>query len=633
MSDSSMSRGSPPTPSPATASAAPPRPTGSAAGPRGAGPRTGGAGQVTAAGPAAGGGADDGLLASLAPLLTEWLPRQRWFAGKGRPISGFTLVSATELLPCTARDGAAGLLHLLVRAHQGSYADAEGDVEGDAGDEADGAPGGDAGAGADADADAGDGSAGRVDRATAGAERAEREALAKPSSASRARRPGAPEPADCYQLLLGVLPPNPHGAGPPPANRAARTEPGPAAAHAAANGAGEPVVAREAAPPRLAHALIGRPATGPLAGALLYEALADPRQAALLLERLRLPGTLGPLRFRRAPGAAIEADLTPRPLAAEQSNSSVVYGDAYILKVFRRIAPGINPDLEVALALTRTGCRRVPPPTAWFEAAGAGAPATLGLLQPYLADCADGWQYALDQLARGADFTAAAHALGQATAEVHLALARSLPTAEIGPPQIEHLTAAMSRRLDAAAGAVPALRPFRRALRGAYADLAALGDSGRAWPAQRIHGDLHLGQALRSTRDGRWSLIDFEGEPASPLAERRRLQPVVRDIAGMLRSFDYAAAVGAGGAHGGPQSAAGSREPREWARRSRAAYCAGYAAACGHDPRAEPELLRAYETDKAVYEVLYEARHRPDWLPVPLSAIRRLAGPAARDTA
>ncbi|QKW54791.1 maltokinase [Streptomyces buecherae] len=457
--------------------------------------------------------------------------------------------------------------------------------------------------------------------------------MAKPSSASRARRPGAPEPADCYQLLLGVLPPNPHGAGPPPANRAARTEPGPAAAHAAANGAGEPVVAREAAPPRLAHALIGRPATGPLAGALLYEALADPRQAALLLERLRLPGTLGPLRFRRAPGAAIEADLTPRPLAAEQSNSSVVYGDAYILKVFRRIAPGINPDLEVALALTRTGCRRVPPPTAWFEAAGAGAPATLGLLQPYLADCADGWQYALDQLARGADFTAAAHALGQATAEVHLALARSLPTAEIGPPQIEHLTAAMSRRLDAAAGAVPALRPFRRALRGAYADLAALGDSGRAWPAQRIHGDLHLGQALRSTRDGRWSLIDFEGEPASPLAERRRLQPVVRDIAGMLRSFDYAAAVGAGGAHGGPQSAAGSREPREWARRSRAAYCAGYAAACGHDPRAEPELLRAYETDKAVYEVLYEARHRPDWLPVPLSAIRRLAGPAARDTA
>ncbi|MFI2027465.1 maltokinase N-terminal cap-like domain-containing protein [Streptomyces buecherae] len=633
MSDSSMSRGSPPTPSPATASAAPPRPTGRAAGPRGDGPRTGGAGQVAAA-PAAGGGADDGLLASLAPLLTEWLPRQRWFAGKGRPISGFTLVSATELLPCTARDGAAGLLHLLVRAHQ----DPDEGAEGDAGDGADGAPGGDAGAGADAGPDAGDGAAGRAGRNTAGAERAERGALAKPSSASRARRRGAPEPADCYQLLLGVLPPNPHGAGPPPANQAARAEPGPAAAHAAttaaADGAGEPVVAREAAaPPRLAHALIGRPATGPLAGALLYEALADPRQAALLLERLRLPGTLGPLRFRRAPGATIEAGLTPRPLTAEQSNSSVVYGDAYILKVFRRIAPGINPDLEVALALTRTGCRRVPPPTAWFEAAGAGAPATLGLLQPYLADCADGWQYALDQLAHGADFTAAAHALGQATAEVHLALARSLPTAEIGPPQIEHLTAAMSRRLDAAAGAVPALRPFRRALRGAYADLAALGDSGRAWPAQRIHGDLHLGQALRSTRDGRWSLIDFEGEPASPLAERRRLQPVVRDIAGMLRSFDYAAAVGAGGAHGGPESAAGPREPREWARRSRAAYCAGYAAACGHDPRAEPELLRAYETDKAVYEVLYEARHRPDWLPVPLSAIRRLAGPAARDTA
>ncbi|MBI0301514.1 maltokinase, partial [Streptomyces sp. PRKS01-29] len=112
---------------------------------------------------------------------------------------------------------------------------------------------------------------------------------------------------------------------------------------------------------------------------------------------------------------------------------------------------------------------------------------------------------------------------------------------------------------------------------------------------------------------GRWSLIDFEGEPSRPLAERRRPQPPVRDIAGMLRSFDYAAAVGR------------HEQPQEWAGRTRSAYCAGYAEASGTDPRDEPELLRAHETDKAVYEVLYEARHRPDWLSVPMAAIRRLA--------
>ncbi|MGO4423904.1 maltokinase, partial [Streptomyces sp. MCAF7] len=154
------------------------------------------------------------------------------------------------------------------------------------------------------------------------------------------------------------------------------------------------------------------------------------------------------------------------------------------------------------------------------------------------------------------------------------------------------------------------------ALHSAYEDLAALGRAGRTWTAQRIHGDLHLGQVLRRTTvegGAHWSLIDFEGEPSRPLDERRRPQPAVRDIAGMLRSFDYAAAVG------------GHDSPQDWADRSRAAYCAGYAEASGSDPRDDPELLRAHETDKAVYEVLYEARHRPEWLPVPMSAIRRLA--------
>lgn len=145
-------------------------------------------------------------------------------------------------------------------------------------------------------------------------------------------------------------------------------------------------------------------------------------------------------------------------------------------------------------------------------------------------------------------------------------------------------------------------------LRAVFA--AASGTTGDG-VVQRIHGDLHLGQTLRGS-DGGWAVIDFEGEPAKPLDERRSPQPTVRDVAGMLRSFDYAARTHR------PWNA-------DWAARCRAAFCTGYAEAAGTDPRADPALLRAYETDKAVYEVVYEARHRPDWLPVPMSAIQRLS--------
>ncbi|MGP4000182.1 maltokinase N-terminal cap-like domain-containing protein [Streptomyces sp. 8N706] len=476
------------------------------------------------------------LLPSLVPLLREWLPRQRWFAGKGRPITGFSLVSATELLPCGAGGAAPGLLHLLVRAQQ---------------------------------------------------------------SGPQRTQPG---PADCYQLLLGI---------------------------------------RSALPPQLAHALIGRPTGGPLHGRTVYEALQDPKLAGLLLERLRVPGRLGALCFTRAPSTSIPSGLTPRTITAEQSNSSVVYGDAYILKVFRRVGAGTNPDLELPLALARAGCGRVPHPTAWFEtspdlppepppgtspadAYAVGGrpgpePMTLGILQPFLPGSADGWQLALNSLAVRADFTGAARALGRATAEVHTALASALPTSVLRRQQIELLASGMTERLDAAAAAVPALRPYRDPLRAAFEEFAELGRRGRTWPAQRIHGDLHLGQTLRTAHDGRWALIDFEGEPARPIAERRRLQPVARDIAGMLRSFDYAARTH----HPAPDTSAWSHA---WAKQNRAAYCDGYAEAAGVDPRDEPELMRAYETDKAVYEVLYEARHRPDWLPVPMAAIHRLAG-------
>ncbi|MCX4456904.1 maltokinase [Streptomyces sp. NBC_01728] len=463
------------------------------------------------------------LLASLDPLLRQWLPRQRWFAGKGRPVTGFSLVTANELLPSTSQ---LGLLHLLVRAHQ-PLTPAQG---------------------------------------------------------------ATPQPGDCYQLFVGV---------------------------------------REALPPRLAPALIGHVTEGPLAGHTVYEALHDPRPADVLLEALRTRARIGELRFERERHQEIRGDLIPRLITAEQSNSSLVFGDTFILKLLRRIVPGVNPDLELPLALSREGCPRVPAPTAWMAADLGEETYVLGVLQPFVQGAVDGWELALSGLAKdddpsGEGFAGEARALGRATAEVHMALARALPTVTLGHVQMELLVAAMTERLAVAAQAVPALRPYAPGLHTAFEALADLAGEGRSWTAQRIHGDLHLGQCLRAP-SGEWSLIDFEGEPSKPLAERRMPQPPLRDIAGMLRSFDYAAhalpqALGPARSGGTPISQASG-----WADTCRAAYCTGYTEVAGRDPRADPVLLRAYETDKAIYEVLYEARHRPDWLPVPMAAIRRLA--------
>ncbi|WP_159326434.1 maltokinase N-terminal cap-like domain-containing protein [Streptomyces tendae] len=432
-------------------------------------------------------------MASLGELLRQWLPRQRWFAGKDRPVAELGLLSMTELFP--------GCLHLLVHTGQA-------DVP---------FPG------------------------------------------------GAPLAGDCYQLLLGV---------------------------------------RERPAPRLGRAVIGQVQDGPLAGRTVYDALHDPRTAQLLLERLRHPGKAGPLRFEADPARPVPGGLAPRLLDAEQSNSSLIYGDEFILKLFRRVQPGVNPDLEVPDALARQGCGRVPAPVAWMRTTHPYQ-ATLGVLQPFLHGASDGWTLSLNALAAGDEFTVQAHELGQAMGDVHLALASAFPVG--APGENGRTAAAMTERLTAAAHCVPALQPFVPGLRAAFAALSTC-DSGP--PAQRIHGDLHLGQVLRAGRD--WFVIDFEGEPSRPLAERRSAHSPVRDIAGMLRSFDYAAR---------------QRRPwrPEWARRCREAFCAGYAARAGWDPRKKHGLLRAYETDRAVYEVLYEARHRPDWLPVPMAAIERLA--------
>ena len=177
--------------------------------------------------------------------------------------------------------------------------------------------------------------------------------------------------------------------------------------------------------------------------------------------------------------------------------------------------------------------------------------------------------------------------------------------------------AAMHRRLDAAAEEVPQLEGVSGELHAIYDAFAAAGSQVRL---QRIHGDLHLGQTLRTS--SRWLVIDFEGEPMATLADRRRPESALRDIAGMLRSFEYAGhhrIIEVGFA---PQLA---YRADEWTVRNREAFLAGYAEAAGHDPREHPVPLRAFEADKAVYEAVYEARNRPAWLPIPLASLARLA--------
>jgi maltokinase len=320
-------------------------------------------------------------------------------------------------------------------------------------------------------------------------------------------------------------------------------------------------------------------------------------------------------------------------LAVEQSNTSVSWCERSILKVFRRVLPGLNPDLELHRALRSVESNEVAALQGAIEGRLEGEPLTLGMLQDFAANSADGWSMALtsvrDLLAEadlradevGGDFAAEASRLGETVAVIHQELRRALGETE---RDARELAAIWHQRLGVTTAAVPALAPHVDAIRATYDAVAGLG---APLPTQRVHGDLHLGQTLRTPRG--WLVIDFEGEPAAPLAERVRPDSALRDVAGMLRSFDYAAF------HQILQ-----REPsavdelahdsqltwraNEWAERNRSAFCEGYALRVGTDPRDQRALLRAFELDKAVYELLYETRSRPAWAPIPLASITRL---------
>jgi maltokinase len=382
---------------------------------------------------------------------------------------------------------------------------------------------------------------------------------------------------------------------------------------------------RHRLPDRLEHVRIGPVADGPSGGRIAYDALHDADLTKPLLAAMAADANLGPLQMRRVAGAEFATGLDSLVLTAEQSNTSLVFGEESILKVFRRLSPGPNPDLEVSIALAELGSSQVAEPLGWIETALEGVPTHLAILSRYLRLATDGWTLAatsvrdlyastsLTAADAGGDFAGEARRLGAATAGVHRDLAIAFGTDELGAEAVGELTEQMFRKLDLAVAAVPELGKHADMIGEAYAALAKLPGPFRV---QRVHGDYHLGQVLR-TGTG-WVVLDFEGEPATPLAQRRARSSALRDVAGMLRSFEYAAR------HqlvGHPEQAALNDVARDWARRNAEAFCAGYAEAGGLDPAGNAVLLTALQLDKAVYEVLYEARHRPSWLSIPLDSL------------
>ena len=396
---------------------------------------------------------------------------------------------------------------------------------------------------------------------------------------------------------------------------------------------------------QLPASVTGPAVIGQLPGMTCYDALHDPDLAMVLLRGIAHERTAGPLRFVREPAAPLHDWQSSRLLTAEQSNTSLVFGEAAILKVLRRLFPGANPDLEVADALARLGSDRVAAPFGWIETQIGAEPVLLGVLSEFLAQASDGWKLATQTLGRlyarhgaygqeyltapvpvsdaaaaldapgagGLPFAAEARQLGTATAQMHVDMATAFGHRAMTAEELVALAATLTAKLDQATSVVPELAAHAGRIRAAYDEVARIR---QPVMMQRIHGDYHLGQVMLS-RHG-WVALDFEGEPAAPLAERRAPAPPLRDVAGMLRSFDYAAR------HqlvGHPERQNLAATATAWVARCEQEFCAGYAAGGGADPNDQAALLRALTLEKAVYEVIYEYRHRPDWLSIPLDYV------------
>ncbi|HET9732423.1 MAG TPA: hypothetical protein VFP54_07070 [Acidimicrobiales bacterium] len=341
---------------------------------------------------------------------------------------------------------------------------------------------------------------------------------------------------------------------------------------------------------------------------VVYDATADGELVLRLADQMGIEGVAGErVRF----------------VGAEQSNTSLVIGERIILKLFRKLQAGRNPDVEVTTALDEVGFNHIASPVAVWRRGEFD----LAVAQEFLAGGTEGWALALtslrdlyacadeDPAAAGGDFASESRRLGEMTARLHLAMSEAFATSPSDP---ERWIADLRRRAD---GAEPEVIAAVDRVAGA---VEALGDVG---PSTRVHGDYHLGQVMRTVTG--WFVLDFEGEPARPLEDRRAPWPPLRDVAGMLRSLDYAAAVALGERDADARPALAERG-RAWVERNREAFLDGYFGVEGIEALLPPgagaqAVIAFFELDKALYELDYEKAHRPDWVSIPKQAIERLA--------
>jgi maltokinase len=366
-----------------------------------------------------------------------------------------------------------------------------------------------------------------------------------------------------------------------------------------------------------------------------FDALEDDELVRGLVEMIRAQERVehdrGTLEFSTV-GGLVE-DLgelgAVRAMGSEQSNSSVVLGEELVLKVYRRLEAGVNPELELLRFLTERGFPSIASLEGWAAHVGQPLDATLAILQHYVPVQDDGWTLALADLAAGSDdrFVSLVRRLGEVTGAMHSVLASESSDPAFLPeePSAEAL-ALIVARIDEEIEQVflslpddPLLEPIAGRGDELRDRLQAIGQSGPLGRLIRHHGDYHLGQVLWTERDD-WVVLDFEGEPARPLTERRHKRSPLRDVAGMLRSFSYAASASS--------LEHGVDPPVGWEGQVRSEFLAGYLDEV--DPAIVPSSgalerrLVLFELEKALYELRYELGHRPDWVRVPVAGIVQL---------